>query len=318
MPNLLYILLILLHLAIMRIMKKDYRSDFQARQYMVARDFEIFYYSDRGMRRLSSHSHDFFEFYFFVEGEGTLHIGKKSVRLAEGCMAVIAPGTPHYVELMDPEAPYRRFVFWISEEYLKGLSGISEDYLFLPERAKEGSFVFRFTSVGFHVVEGKLFSLISEMKSDRFGREAKRNLCAQDLLLHVSRAVYEEEHPKQRGAEHENLYQSVLSYIEEHISEPLTLDSLAEVFFVSKFHISHIFSENMGISLHRYITKKRLSMCLIAILGGESAGEACLSYGFSDYSGFYRAFVKEYGKSPKQYKDEHSYLWKTALEGKGS
>ena len=45
-------------------------------------------------------------------------------------------------------------------------------------------------------------------------------------------------------------------------------------------------------------------MCRDAILSGADITTVATSYGFSDYSVFYRAFIKEYGKSPKKYKDE--------------
>ena len=52
--------------------------------------------------------------------------------------------------------------------------------------------------------------------------------------------------------------------------------------------------------------KKRLSMCRDAILSSEGISKVYLMYGFKDYSSFFRAFKKEYGISPKEYKKMHS------------
>lgn len=49
--------------------------------------------------------------------------------------------------------------------------------------------------------------------------------------------------------------------------------------------------------------KKRLSACQNAILSNISISKAYLMFGFKDYSNFYRAFKKEFGISPKEYKD---------------
>ena len=41
--------------------------------------------------------------------------------------------------------------------------------------------------------------------------------------------------------------------------EDLTLDHLSQIFGVSKYHISHVFKANLGISVHQFITKKRVA-----------------------------------------------------------
>ena len=70
-------------------------------------------------------------------------------------------------------------------------------------------------------------------------------------------------------------------------------------------NIAHLFKEKYGLPIHQYIIKKRLSLCKDALLNNEEITEICLLCGFSDYSSFYRAFKKEYGLSPKQYKNQH-------------
>ena len=46
-------------------------------------------------------------------------------------------------------------------------------------------------------------------------------------------------------------------------------------------------------------------MCRDAILSDNNISKAYLLYGFKDYSSFFRAFKKEYGLSPKEYKEIH-------------
>ena len=90
----------------------------------------------------------------------------------------------------------------------------------------------------------------------------------------------------------------MLHYIGRHINETLTLDTIAERFFVSKYHLSHTFTREVGVSLHRYITMRRLLMARQLLATGMSAGQVSSTCGFSDYTSFYRAFKAEYGISP--------------------
>ncbi len=273
---------------------------------MLSRDFEIYYYNDKTLPNVKSHTHDYYEFYFFLGGNIRIYIDKESFVPIPGTMMVIPPGVSHYAKLISGDAPYRRFVFWITEDFLDTLSRISEDYRFLADKAKLSGtfFMHTFTEIVFNSLQGKVFSLIDEINSDRFGKDAKILISVSDFMLSINRAVYESENPAQSAADSDTLYHSIIMYIETHIDEDLSLDVLSEKLHVSKYHISHLFTETNGLPLHKYIIKKRLGMCLDAILSGQDISAVSANYGFSDYSVFYRAFVKEYGKSPKQYKDE--------------
>ncbi|MBQ1311081.1 MAG: helix-turn-helix transcriptional regulator, partial [Blautia sp.] len=141
----------------------------------------------------------------------------------------------------------------------------------------------------------------------RFGRRMAVGLGVNDLLLFLNRTVYEGLHPEKNG-KGDNLYQSLIRYIEEHIHEDLRLDTLSELFYANKYHISHLFKDQMGISLHQYIIKKRLAMSKDALMYGKTPSEVCEEFGYSDYSVFYRAFVKEYGMSPQKLVREQGFL----------
>jgi AraC-like DNA-binding protein len=144
--------------------------------------------------------------------------------------------------------------------------------------------------------------LLEEMRSQKYGRETQVSICVNDLILRLNRLAYEQNTPTRKNTEH-LLYQQLTEYIEEHLEDDLSLENLASLFFVSKYHIAHVFKDNIGLSIHQYITKKRLNLCKEAISGKMSITEAYQMYGFGDYSSFYRAFKKEFGFSPKDYRD---------------
>ncbi len=94
---------------------------------------------------------------------------------------------------------------------------------------------------------------------------------------------------------------AVLNYINEHYSEALTLDALAEHFFISKYHLLRKFEAQVGTTVHRYILQKRLLNAKQLLAGGLAPSEVCTYCGFGDYANFYRAFRAEYGTTPRQY-----------------
>ncbi len=123
--------------------------------------------------------------------------------------------------------------------------------------------------------------------------------------MQINRTVYEQHHPLTRKAQL-SLYEQLCFYIDEHLSEDLSLERLAAELFVSKYHIAHVFKDEIGMSIHQYISKKRLARCREALLGDVPVTKVYLLFGFHDYSSFYRAFKKEYGISPKDFKELHT------------
>lgn len=288
-------------------MRKNLQTRFSMRQYMVSRDFEIYYYNEHYTSKVESHTHDYYEFYFFLEGDVSIKIEDEIYPLRYGDMVLIPPRRKHQAMIHDDTLPYRRFVFWISRDYCSRLMELSPDYGYLMQRVEvTGEYVFHNDIVTFNTIQFKIFRLIEEMQMERFGRDARVPLLVNDLVLHINRIVYEMQNPN--GAGEEDIYQSLIYYIDEHLDKDLSLEKLAGAFYVSRYYIAHVFKARAGISVHQYILKKRMQASREAILGGEGISRIYERFGFKDYSSFYRAFKKEYGMSPKEYREMSSKL----------
>ena len=272
---------------------------------MLSKDFELFYYNDKHITPLKEHSHKYYEFYFFLGGDVSITIKNQTYPLQKGDMVLLPPDIKHYITIHDPDIAYQRFVFWFTPEFAKELHHISEDYVYLLKHSKDNKqYIYHFDTITFNTIQSKLFLISDEIHFDHFGKAVKLSLAVKDLILHLSRVVYEMINPQITKEQH-GLFEKVIDYINEHLEEDLSLERLAKMFFANKYHIAHLFKEKYGMPLHQYVIKRRLALCKDALLNNEEITEICLLCGFSDYSSFYRAFKKEYGLSPKQYKSQH-------------
>lgn len=92
-----------------------------------------------------------------------------------------------------------------------------------------------------------------------------------------------------------------LDYVEENLKTDITAEELAQIANYSTFHFYRLFSSVMGSSIAGYILKRRLDHAIFEISNGRKGIDVVLEYGFETYAGFYKAFVKMYGCSPKKY-----------------
>ena len=90
------------------------------------------------------------------------------------------------------------------------------------------------------------------------------------------------------AAESDEFLKKVLSYIDAHLQEKITLDDLAKHTARSKSSLCHLFREKMKISPKQYILKKKLAVATKLIDEGVPQARAALAVGYENYSNFYR------------------------------
>ena len=92
-----------------------------------------------------------------------------------------------------------------------------------------------------------------------------------------------------------------VEYIEQNLKTDITPEELANMAGYSVWHYQRMFAQTVGVPLAAYINRRRLDRALSEIGSDRKAVDAALEYGFDSYAGFYKAFLRMYGCSPKKY-----------------
>lgn len=93
--------------------------------------------------------------------------------------------------------------------------------------------------------------------------------------------------------------QEILTYIETYPLDRLSVKELSNIVFLSESRLSHLFKEEIGISLTSYILHKKVERAFYLILNGMSITEAAIEAGFSSSSHFTNSVRDKLGMSPR-------------------
>jgi len=252
---------------------------------------------------LESHFHDFDKIVVFIAGNVTYLVEGRTYKLKPWDILLIGRNEIHK-PVIDFSQIYERIVIWVNPGYLQKHSSEDSDMeLCFKLAAENGHNLLRPDPDVTRSFKHMLRELKDACENQGFGSRILENSILMQFLVHLNRAFLGTcgFGPKPEENEFNENIGSIIKYINEHLSEDLSIDSIAEKFFISRYYLMHRFKKSTGYSIHNYIMQKRLILAGTLLKKGMPATEASVKSGFGDYSNFMRAFKRMYGISPREY-----------------
>ena len=110
----------------------------------------------------------------------------------------------------------------------------------------------------------------------------------------------------------ERVIQSITRYLQEHLSEDVSLSVLSEAFHLSPQYISQLFKTEIGVNFLAYLTNIRMEKAKQLLVGSSaSIAEVSEQSGYGDYRVFTKVFKKSEGITPSQYRRD---FWEKETE----
>lgn len=246
------------------------------------------------------HSHTFYELLYCRSSCGVEYlVGTERYRLQKGDLVFISPGVSHCPILPAHMAePYIRDVLWISEEFMHT---ITSNYMDADPELPAAATLLRTAGTRWEYIGSLFRNGVTEAQNRQTDWEAAVIANTLMILTHIRRAN-QDAYSRTLKAEKPELLDQVLAYVEQHLSEKITLADVARHFFISESTVTQTFRKKMGISFYRCVTQWRLIAAKVLIEKGIPMEAVAEQVGFSDYSSFFRAFKQEFGISPRQYR----------------
>jgi AraC-like DNA-binding protein/mannose-6-phosphate isomerase-like protein (cupin superfamily) len=265
-------------------------------------DFQLFHLKDQRNMEFEFHYHEFNKIIIFISGNVTYLIEGKAYKLKPWDILLVSSSEVHK-PLIDFSQPYERIVIWVNSRFLEQHNNNDCNLLTSFELAVKQKFnMLRLSSDLLINIKHILSQLEDACKSSDFGSRILKNSLFLQLLVYLNRLYMGMESNKElNDIEYDENIGAILDYINENISEELSIDSLSSKFYMSKYYLMHKFKKQTGYTVHNYILQKRLIMSNSLIKSGKSITQVCSECGFGDYSTFFRAFKKMFGVSPKKH-----------------
>lgn len=237
------------------------------------------------------HTHTDYEIYIFIKGNINFVVEGNSYKLLPYDILLIRGNELHQI-FPHPDEEYERIVISISDSFFKEWKCENLKSIFFADRNK------RFISA--ETARKNEIDDILERTEKYINQTSKQNdtvvKCAIIELLYTISTLSFTSAP----AGQNNTVSEIISYINKNLAQPISLDELAEKFFLSKYYMCRIFKKSTGFTINQYITTKRILIVKQLYKSGINLSSASADAGFGSYTNFYKAYIKEFGISPKK------------------
>ena len=231
------------------------------------------------------HIHPHLELTYLTEGSSIATVDGKDYFLEKESFFLTFPNQIHFYH---QQSPIKGYIFIFSPENFKELKEVFRTHVPTSPIIQTNH-----DSVEMTQVLDMIFTKNeSEAPFDKITAKGALLALLGELLNHTTLIT--------APADYDSV-KNVLLYCSGNYTEPLSLDILSKKLHLSRYYISHIFSDKLQVSFTDFINTLRVEHACSLLEKGVNITEIALASGFSSVRTFNRVFAEEMGMTPREY-----------------
>lgn len=245
------------------------------------------------------HIHNHHEIYLLIRGEIQYFVDNICYPMTSGNLILFSDKEIHKAINTSSE-PFTRLVIHINPGYIRQYCTLQTNLLSCFNRAPGTGNLVSLTEKERQTLLSMGQALWQSVTGpETYGSDVTATTSLLQLLLLVNKA-WQRTSPS-RSTPKPHRAQAIMDYVDCHLTEPMTLDTIAAALSLDKYYLSHLFKSETESSIFQYILIKRIALAKELLLAGQTVSETCYLSGFHDYSNFIRTFRKNTGCTPGQF-----------------
>ena len=265
--------------------------------------------------KTSFHLHSHMELIYTISDNLVLISEKRAQRIPAGSILLLNSMSLHYIDYLDNGKPCDRYVLYFNPDLVLSLNTPEINLLdgFLHQR-NDGLILSPSEEERIHIL-ATLERMVQGFQKNNIDvantplnqsmNQLSLKLDLGQLLLLINRTIY-----RIYGVPDSVSYQihsqsvtEICQYIDTHYQEPLSTDSIAREFLISKTQLYNIFKEVLRMSVSDYISHVRITQAKSLLINTDYSVEIISQLaGYSNISSFSRVFKSKVGIGPLQYR----------------
>lgn len=263
---------------------------------------QYFMHNPKRAFHIPVHWHDEVEIIYIKKGRITIYIGEEIFEAIAGDLFFVNSGELHFMESDDMDVEYYTLLFPLTFLSFQMDDAIEQE-VFLPLRQKKLRFPLQIedTQMQSQVLQ-KVKEVIVINDEKEIGYQLKTKILLLEIMEHfIKNNVFEQAD----FGKATDMQRDLITYIQKHYTEKITLNMMAQEFHLSEKYISWYFKEHFSISFTQYVAHLRMSRAKdLLVTTEQSITEVALSCGYPSVNLFIRNFKEAHGVTPLQYRKQ--------------